>query len=353
MFSKNLVLYVTQHKIYVFDNVFKEKDLELDWDSDSLVKALQAVKKKYQNRAVKAKVIVGEDLSYVCCVDISGGVDGKKVIAKASGFIPEELVSENYSWKVVDAKLGRVQLAVIPQSFLNNISFAAKQARVEIDSIAPISLLLATETEGYKQPQVIVYTGVETIAAVAFRGNVLFSTKVADNLSEKIQLLLELVLTKFSIKPSSIIFNIDKEVGFPSKWEKINRNLNPMVTVKKKKVKKSQDTHEEIVPVAEPVATAPALTETQPVEAPAASVETPSVGVVEPSGEVAQEEAEKVEEKEDSGKIVISKKVFLVGVFLVIIILAAGYAFLRSKGMLIFQPSGEPQAELTEAPDSR
>ena len=358
MFDKKTLLYLTRGKIIVSSSAKEKRKLyQIDWDGNDPTPAFKSIKKNL--RANSAIVILGHDLSYVLTVQIpQAKINRSLVQSTVQPLVPENITIDNFDWKIIGEnaakKLALVQVIATPGGILNNLSYAAKVNKIKIESITPISILLASQTNSLKNPHLIIWAGQEKLAVVSHHGNVYLSENIENDAQTMVNDLIEFSLEKHGLKINNVVMDwvVDKKIEFPSQWKVNKGSLDPMAAAAAKKPKKGKDEETlELKPVEEPtepqeksevskvepaqttgeVATAKESS-AEATETPIDSTETNEAESEEPTKEE-EKDSESDEEEEEEAKPRVNKKILIILLAVLVVggLVVGGVLYFRSR----------------------
>jgi hypothetical protein len=246
LLPKKVVIYITRHKLWIGNyESRKPKVVDMYWDGVDLSPQFKKIKKIFKTS--KAKIILGDEISYALVLVIDSKVTREVVRTQASQLIPDKLTNTNFDWKLIGfnkpTNESLVQVIAIPQKILLNIARSAKLSDIKVD-IKLLSMVLAEATKDVDKPRLILWKGQETTAVVSDHANVYFSEGISKDTGKRVQELINFAKKRYNISISHIITswdNIDKIVKFPRKWKKEKRNINPMLETVKQEPDKGGD----------------------------------------------------------------------------------------------------------------
>lgn len=183
--DSKVILYVTKPRIIVGDySDAKPRVAQIDWDGANALKPFAAIKAAI--KGTSARVVLGNDISYVVCIDMDSEKPNRgEVFEAARSAIPEDISPESFDWKIVgkhpDSGKTIVQATAISSKILSAVSIAAKEAGITIESMIPVSAVLATMTQFLPSPHMILWSQLENLSVVASKGIVYLANDITGN----------------------------------------------------------------------------------------------------------------------------------------------------------------------------
>lgn len=229
MFDNKTVIYLTRKKIWSSNfAALKPQLIEREWDGFDPTLVFKEVKDTLKPQGVK--IVLGDDLSFVTLVEIADKIVTREMVLEVTrSLLPIELSDSNFDWKIVGTNpknlLYQIQIFAITGEVLNAVSYAAKVDKLKIESINPVSLLLAAEFREMSEPQLISWSRQEQIAVVTYKGNVYVSETILKDSDEKLK-----SLTKFAKDKFNLIVT-----------PRIERSFDPLTAIIHQKIFRGQD----------------------------------------------------------------------------------------------------------------
>lgn len=203
MFDNKTVIYLTRKKIWSSNfAALKPQLIEREWDGFDPTLVFKEVKDSLKPQGVK--IVLGDDLSFVTLFEIADKIVTREMVLEVTrSLLPIELSDSNFDWKIVGTNpknlLYQIQIFAITGEVLNAVSYAAKVDKLKIESINPVSLLLAAEFREMPEPQLISWSRQEQIAVVTYKGNVYVSETILKDSDEKLKSLTKFAKDKFNL----------------------------------------------------------------------------------------------------------------------------------------------------------
>lgn len=164
--TKTAAIYLTRSKIWFIPDLDKLNSVyEANWDGKDLTDAFTTAKKKLKTNS--AHLLLGADISYTIALDDLENPTREDVLKAASEVIPEDLDDHNFDWQQIDKK---IQAVASSPFILGSISFAAAKTKFKIISVLSASPLLARSLPNQNRPTLILWSGPEKLAVIAYQG---------------------------------------------------------------------------------------------------------------------------------------------------------------------------------------
>lgn len=248
MFGKKTVIYITKNKIWA-GNIFRPPInlLELEWDGIDPSSSFVQIKKDLHAGSVR--IILGNDISYVFVLLITQKeTTREQILEKARTLIPEDLSDHDFDWKITGNlppdNINIVQVVATSPDVLNNISYAAKINKFNIESIDVASQVLAASLKSLATPQLILWSqDQEKLSIIAYKGNVFFAENLKEDKNEKIIDLIPFAKNNFQLEMKNIVKSWKGEdvPAVPPNLEISEVALNPFMLSAQKEISHGKD----------------------------------------------------------------------------------------------------------------
>ncbi len=213
MFEKGAICYITRNTIHATSGDTQDSRLlEIDWDGVNPTTALEKVKNELA--ITTAKWIVGEDSSYVIQLELpKAEATRDKILKTIASQVPEEINETNFDWAKVGDNVAKkteyIQVTVIRWEFLNALSYAAKEIKLAVTLIQPVSILLAQLTKQVKEPHLIIWCGFESLVVLAQSGRVLYTKSISELTASKLEEIFAYAKAQFgvSLDPTKLVYD--------------------------------------------------------------------------------------------------------------------------------------------------
>lgn len=204
--SKSRILYLTHNKIF-FCKDSKTTPLAFDWNGKNLKEVFSAIKK--QTKSSFFRVIVGNDLSYIFTLTLPSASKIEDIIQKTSEVIPEEIDKNNIAYRV--SGQNNIEVFALSETVLAKISQGASENGVTIEYYCPVQGILATVANKSEKAILVLFSGIEQLAVIAYKGMVLASENITEKPDKDIETLKEFVRDKFNLETEEVYSNFEGE----------------------------------------------------------------------------------------------------------------------------------------------
>lgn len=213
MFEKKTpILYLTKAEAFLYDGVIAAAPLAMTWDGKHLGELIQLVKQHTKDG--EWRLLVGNDYSYLLTHSLSKEqVNGAFIKQELAGRVPEDIMDDNYAWKIIAATqhqpLITVQSMVLPGAFLQAVQTACKDQRVSVQGISSLPLVLAQETKTFSAPHVLSWVDAEHVWCVSYHGAIYYCEPCSGDQDMGLQRVIRVAQTRYSLVTKTIISNQD------------------------------------------------------------------------------------------------------------------------------------------------
>lgn len=190
--SKLAVIYITDRTFWV--GVPNKKSMELyevSWNGEDLTTPFTKLKEQFS--VTNVRIILGNSLAQVAVLkQAKEKLDRESILASVKEFFAEDVQDLSFDWRALD-EIGDatlIEITAAPNFLLQHIKDAAHAAKITIEAIKPVGVLLAEQTKDISKPHLIIWRKQEALALIAFEGSVYQARDIETYAPQRIQALL-------------------------------------------------------------------------------------------------------------------------------------------------------------------
>ncbi|OGM29980.1 hypothetical protein A2801_00480 [Candidatus Woesebacteria bacterium RIFCSPHIGHO2_01_FULL_41_10] len=181
------IVFITKQDIGLWDTQSKtDKWVILTRTEQSLSESFQEISEKLSS--TRLKILIGAELAVTRVITVSIANE-KHVFAEAQKLVDFEIAKDCFDFRVVERtdKGYHIQIFVIPETLLNDISAALHKAHLNVDTILPAAAVIAQTTKEEESPHLILYDELDRIVILTSGGVVYASLFSPEGLTDAIQ----------------------------------------------------------------------------------------------------------------------------------------------------------------------
>lgn len=238
--SKKITVYIGKDRIWAGSlRGLSPKSTIFKWSGSDLKPYFEKIAQKYKRTSFE--VVAGESMSYVFVKDMQINGDNELSLNDFFGIVPDSVSSVNTRWKIinVDKKNGIqwTEFFILSSDLVTNLNIVDRQ-QLHIDSVFPISKLIAHKYRNEKAPTLVIWKGYETIAVVCFKGVVYMTSSTVETKPGEISQIIKQSKEEFNVKLKNVYSNSKEllsSVTFPKSWKIKIDNIDPFSEMEKVK----------------------------------------------------------------------------------------------------------------------
>lgn len=190
--SKLAVIYITDRTFWVGIPTKKSIDLyEVSWNGEDLTTPFAKLKEQFS--VANVRIVLGNSLAQVAVLkQAKERLDRESILASVKEFFAEDVQDLSFDWRALD-EIGDatlIEITAAPNFLLQHIKDAAQAAKITIEAIKPVGVLLAEQTKDIGKPHLIIWRKQEALALIAFEGSVYQARDIETYAPQRIQALL-------------------------------------------------------------------------------------------------------------------------------------------------------------------
>jgi len=197
------VIYITRNKVWA-------NEVEYAWNGANLVDVFEKIKRDL--RISQARVVLGNEISYVTSMQFMGPILNREAVLKMMRvWLPFQINNECFDWKEVSLVPGErwLQIVVMEKSILESLSTAVKRSGIKVDLVTAIGVVLAQKTVGREVPVILRWIGKEKLMMVSVNG---LADLIASDIGEDELMIYAKQKWGLAVNPEEIAF-MDEEVN--------------------------------------------------------------------------------------------------------------------------------------------